>query len=1377
MLRFYINDGTGERDYTRYIVDQSTSIQKSLNVPSICSLSLCNYDGGFIMPAQRSYIRIYSEKYQRSLFTGFLTNDPTRSFLGMGRSTNNGGQLYTFQCTFTSDEYLLNIKSVNFIPAFVNQPQGFILRTIAETLCPGFFDFTYCASGDIVPFLQYDPTQSWSEIAKTFCDPSRYRYSAIDKQIHFQPYGDGHLGVVYDEDMKQGDFDPFSLTTSATTTPIVNDVTIIGQQEAGNNHEDFFIGDGFTGAFPLRHKVFGLADSQQGGSILLSDSWNETQINTQNWVEQDPAQNFNFGVANTQALNVITGQPNSPGVSFIVANNALELAGGLVLQHGELVFNDSSTGIIGGIFDSEVLNGFGDVSLDETKCESGFQVTPTQNVVVTASGAAGILLQPTRLGQIPEKAFQVETKVNCSYVLTTTISAPAASRYNQVFRTMAGVVFGSAANATTMLGNITWSIVETNLFTGVQTTYTYTLANQELPQTAIYALLDNQRLNITLTTTYITAPIPGSLNVTCKVGAGLLAPIYVSGNVQYTGAFVTPSGGNLPIYPQDFGPENNFALGTSLQNQAAELDSGQVTDTLNFYSDDLPGVGVRIRLQTWESQAAVSRVQDPTSIQQEAAVVGDDGLRSAIVSNLTPLPRTSEDCDYAAQAFLWDRIGSFYQGSYNASSLLFFRQPDTNDIEFYPTCGRYLYINAPRRNIIKQNFIVTSLTTTVVDLSNEIMNHNISFGPDLFLDKLLAALVPQPTNVLTPIDTTVQPPPQALLTIGTNYLPDVMQTTVSTPISGARFLMSLNDAVPFGANYEIRDADLNWGMADNSTLIATVPSSGNIFLDRSAYDQTWFIRLVKKINGQIISSRRSKVIRIFYPRVPTQPAYIRADSSEIFVDFSGDVRNIEGIELRGPDDVTTYYQAIVGSEFDMDLQLNTLRGQLSPGQAGTGPIGQFQIAEVPPTLRSFVVHFFNLMWEYSPGLTITIPPPAAPTLLPGYRFGSALNLILKANDPVPRNDIAFSTLQLAVDTGFSDSSVFQVLQTVGNPGFFTTTVPTTGDIFARATMTDQISSGGWSNILHITQQDLIASDYLASQGSVPPAVTNANTTSGGIFTYGVSNEPLQIVMQNAVFFITYPNGFQDFVESFENDYLSAIDSPGGLLPLTTYGFFPSLKGPTTSSPGISFNGPYLNYLDSSVIAEIAAQFSDGNVPLTNGAFVVTTPAAGSESGGGGGGTQGGGNCGEISRLILCADGTRKQLKDIKPGQRVQNLAGRVSVVKTMVMFTEETVIYKTESGLETETALGHVLFVDDKWQSLHDIIDNPTHRIACLTEKNEKDYFVELILGSEQRWICKISLEPSDKDKATDDDHIYNLDGFWTHNFLIKNNGGPIAGS
>jgi hypothetical protein len=392
-IKIFINSGQGEVDYTRYVLSSSINIQESLATPATCALSMVNIDRTFTVPAQRSYIRIWSDKTGNTIFSGFLVNDPAytymaRSAVGFSPSLTFG-QMLQYDFNFTSDEYLLQLKAVPFIPAFVNQTQGSILTQLAETLCPGFFDYSNVASGQLVPYLLYDFTQSWSEVAKTFCDNSNYRYKCINKQIHFQPYGDGPLGIMYDETGPRGLFDPTQMTQSSLTTPIVNDVIIIGSQEAGNNHEDYFMGDGFTGTFPLRHQVFNAGGTGGGsttgnsGSIILADAWTEDSISTQTWNVQDPESNFTLI---DSALNIVSRLQLQYGESYIVANNGIELAGGIVMQHGEFTFNDRSYGIVGGVYD--------DATYNPTTCETGYLITAETAVKVTASGAAGVLIQP-----------------------------------------------------------------------------------------------------------------------------------------------------------------------------------------------------------------------------------------------------------------------------------------------------------------------------------------------------------------------------------------------------------------------------------------------------------------------------------------------------------------------------------------------------------------------------------------------------------------------------------------------------------------------------------------------------------------------------------------------------------------------------------------------------------------------------------------------------------------------------------------------------------------------------------------------------------------------------------------------------------------------
>lgn len=1376
MLKVFISTGgagSQETDYSRYVASGSIKITKSLNTPTTLAIVMANYDDAFVMPPTHAYIRIWSTQNNAYLFTGFLTNDPTRTFAGLGKSIpSSGQQIYSFAFAFTSDDYMLNIKSVPFIPAFINQSQGNILRSIAETLMPGYFNFDYVASGDLVPYILYDPQTSWSELAKQFGDASRFRYSAINREIHFQPYGDNNLGIKYDEDNNQGSFDPKNLTTSAMTTPIVNDVTIVGQPEAGNNHEDYFIGTGFEGAFQLNHQAFGLATAEQGSSILINEPWSSAQLNTQYWTGQDPSSDFFYGVANSQSLNVLTGLPQLPGSSFIASLNAIELAGGKNFQHGEFVFNDVCDGIVGGIYDSTILNGFDNLVITEASCEAGFRITPTPHVVVTASGASGISIVPFRLGVTVDRSFQVITKVNKSYVLNTNISAPQATRYTQIYRSMAGSVFGNV-DQTSVSGNITWSCVETDLFTGFQTTFTFTSNGQILPVTAIYAPINNYQLNLNVTNTQITSPIPASLNIKCKIGAGLLAPIYISGNVQFTGGFVTPSGANLPIAPSGIGPENVFALGTSLKNQAAEIDSGQVVSTLNFYGDDLPGVGVRIRLQTWESQAAIARLRDTDSVANEAAIVGDDGVRSTIVTNLNPLPRTSEDCENAAQAFLFDRVNTFYQGTYDAS-YYFFEQISDN-IDFYPTCGRYLYVNAPRRNINKLFFLVTALTTTITEMAGEIMTHSITFGPDLHLEKLLDTFIPINQNVLTNRDASNQPTVQELLTLGTTFYADPNQATL-IGVSGDAVTLQLSDVIPFGAHYEVRASNLNWGRPGVGLLL-TSNATGSFVMPRSSFDQTWYVRFVSdnaflnNIQGPL--SRRMKILRVVYPRVPTIPAWLFLDTLSMNFDFTGDIRNIEGIELRAKDDATIYYQAIVGSQQDMALDMVTLRGQNGPGQPTIGPIGAYQRALVPADARDFVAHFFNLMWEYGPGLVVNIPAPKGPRLQIGFKFSSSLQILDTPQDSPARSDYKTSRIQIATDNLFAQVVVDVTQQ--GDPGNTTVNVPTTGDLYARMQFSDYVSSGAWSNTLFVPNKDLIQSTYLNGQASLPPALSANINQPGGLFSYQsfmFASGGGRIVMTNVAFSIIMPDSSEIDVGAASVTYDHVIDTPN-FLPLTQYAFFPILINLYRGflPPSVYFNGPYQNFVNITT-AGLINQFSDGNLPLSNGPFIATMPAAATTAGGGGGGTHGGGNCGVLSSLIKYANGNIGTLGDVKIGDYVKTKSGNRCKIVRKEIVEDDTYLLITKNGHVTRAGQGHVVKALDKWTSFADLHDSFVEGNVLTVATADCTCDRVLSLGYPLRArVCHIYLEPDDKENTTDDDHVYMLDGIWSHNVMIKQGG------
>src|ERR1019366_7658938 len=229
-----------------------------------------------------------------------------------------------------------------------------------------------------------------------------------------------------------------------------------------------------------------------------------------------------------------------------------------------------------------------------------------------------------------------------------------------------------------------------------------------------------------------------------------------------------------------------------------------------FYAQTLPAAGTPIRFLSFETQAAISRLQASGSIESEAFIVGDDGIRSAIVTNMNPLPRTSEDCDHAAQAFLDDRTGIFYNGTYTCSSFHFGNL--TSDEQFWPTCGRFLYVHAPSRGIVRQRMLVTQLTITVADAMGsvqrslvgqqqvgEVLKFSIGFGADLHLEKVLYNFVDfKPPDVLSNYDKAIQPNPQFGYQVDNTYLPDISNILVS-PITAESALVSVYDTIPDGA--------------------------------------------------------------------------------------------------------------------------------------------------------------------------------------------------------------------------------------------------------------------------------------------------------------------------------------------------------------------------------------------------------------------------------------------------------------------------------------------------------------------------------------------------------------------------------------------------
>lgn len=1176
MIQLLVGWGNQQFDYSKYIDWSSLSIVESINIPTQCTFDMYPVDRGYQTPPQRAYIQVYSSDTDRTLFTGFIVSEPVRTYVAPKPGEpldglNTPGQWFKYSFTCTSDEYLLNIKAVPFIPAYVNRTQGQILKDLAEILCPGFFDTSNVMDGDIVPHFDYVPAQNWSSTAKSFADGIRYRYKVKDKTIWYVPYGDVPLGIKYDEVADNTRlFSPKDLQTSVLSVPVVNDVTIIGDIEAGNNRDDYFIGDGFTGNFQLAHQAF-----RGASTVLLQETWKNATLNTQNWFLQDqgqgsaggPGNNFDFSAG---ALNIVTSGghvgpfPFDLGESYISMQNGIEVAGGIDLEAGELTVNEFCEGIIGGVYT--------DTLYTSGSLVAGFRLhTPASGVVVGASGAAGVAIQPWFQGLnltggvntsgINISGVQIVTKQNHTYVLQMLIAAPKYSRYTRLYRTLDGEEYGGGD--IDCYGNITWVVQDYDI--AAASGYYYqpiitkvTVSGVLLPSFATYCLANNQNLNLTIDNTLIalmplgalfanegpsgmyqptgailpmlpvgsggyqgpvlpwtTTPLlavgttsgalrfPSGLGLgQYYIGVGSTIDVVINGHdfgvwtagfdmlpveaagllrdylnsdtyfgdryiaiVRYSTIVLYPSVGGIvfldveanttgtaavlvtpPEIPAAtaniFNPPgvlqgiHQEVIGNGFSLEVAQITAGNESDTLAFYAQVLPAAGIPIRLQSWEAQAAVSRIQNPISITGEAFVVGDDGIRSAIVQDLNPLPRTSEDCDNAAQAFLLDREGVFYNGTYTCTSFTqapYFRG-QTSDAQYWPTCGRFLPINSPRRGIVAQRYLVVGLTMTVGSAPEEVITFKISFGADLYLEKVLKNFVDlQPPNVLSPTDKANPPLPRALADIQASYIPELANVQAILITDTAVTFKMIEQTTPYPI--EIRTLDIHWGKGATYDYVGTV-TGPQFTIQRTQFTNTWFMRLVQITNNnitfniaasgiavprfvqdgnvvsisgavftatryanpgpgqytvnvsgfyqfnaadigtkvnityatQVVTSRRSKAIRVAYPQRPAPPTVqtinpgsFEDEGGSIQFTFSGDTRNIYGIEVRSNDDQVIIYQ--------------------SPGLAYGNLLVSLSntpyIALDPRKTTYLKAYFFNHQWSYSPP-TIVVPEPYVP---------------------------------------------------------------------------------------------------------------------------------------------------------------------------------------------------------------------------------------------------------------------------------------------------------------------------------------------------------------------------------------------------------------
>jgi hypothetical protein len=585
------NDGRGQQDYTAWVdAEHLPKIARKLNRPATMTAALVNCGPGFIPPVSGARI-VLQRGSGLTLFTGYLRTAPEQQYLGVGYQAT----AWRYVLVAVDDSCLLDHNALPVRTPFAWRTAGAALRTLANDVLPGGLDLS--GVQDVSPVNQFPivPQKTWSEHVQELTTMARAAYRAHDGRLDFQAAGQQSF-TISDQDPN---FAPDGLTLGQPDE-LRNDVSVIGELEPVTYVRDYFLGDGATLAFYLSTSPF----SKSAVTVFLED-YTDAQLNPTLWQVADPNGKVSTGGGQLQ----IAGGPAT--VSYV---EKVELAGGLMMQHGLVVFNAASSGTIGGIYNDPV---------GDSNCIAGFRISPSGgNCVIQAlvnGGATGTPLTTT-----PGHQYQFATQLFCNE----------AHRVHQTYLSSAhpaGNGRGGDAVAAAMRVVLTVHDIDPNnpgtLAAPATVLFDDGLAN--VPGFATYALINGASLQASLSFTRLQHTVDAEVR---SMIPGQSFRTRLTGALADGGECYITSAGELRFYPP-YPPQPNEQIVVAYRSSAR----------------------------------SVARVQDQNSIGQHRHG-SDNGRRSYVRRLKLPLAPTSIDCENAALAILDDTVQPAWTGEYRVVS-------------------------------------------------------------------------------------------------------------------------------------------------------------------------------------------------------------------------------------------------------------------------------------------------------------------------------------------------------------------------------------------------------------------------------------------------------------------------------------------------------------------------------------------------------------------------------------------------------------------------------------------------------------------------------------------------------------------------------------
>src|SRR6202789_2138472 len=573
-------DGTGALDYSAALCAAGPpKITRTLNTPSVCSGMLDVTDGGLMVPVRRGRV-VVTAASGTVLFTGYIATDPEAVYAGTGLK----GSVYRYAFSAVSDEWLLDKQPVPLSGAGLAQSGGELLTTLTNRVDDGLFTLTEVVNELAVGVFQPEQTESWSKNAGVVAATTYAAYRVLDGAVSMQPVGT----VTHALSDGDGTLQVAALKTTSVKE-LANDVTVSGEMEPCAYVSELFQGDGTTTVFQLSEDPFRPAKTDNSAQFL-TDSFNESTLDTQLWQISDPGSHLGLSAAGL----TMTGGNGLDGQTTLTAIDALELGGTLVIEAGSLQLTGASAGVVCGLYSG---------ATQSANCFVGYNVRQSGGATVVVpfvNGAEGGTVFTLLEGHI----YTLRIRLHCVEM----------QRVLQAYYAMVDGVVQSFGG-----GSVT------------------------APMSVVFELQDLGAASTTPATVLYDGSVVSS-PVSCSFVA--VNSVQLIGSMGY--CRITQTGSAWVVSTLPSGVKMTRLIGVAGEGVDCKVSSaGKVT----FFTGRVPVAGELVTVTYRVQQRAIARLENAASVAEEAAG-GMPGTAQWLGNVLKPEARSSVDCESAALAVL-----------------------------------------------------------------------------------------------------------------------------------------------------------------------------------------------------------------------------------------------------------------------------------------------------------------------------------------------------------------------------------------------------------------------------------------------------------------------------------------------------------------------------------------------------------------------------------------------------------------------------------------------------------------------------------------------------------------------------------------------------